>query len=249
MHDEDNAIGLQVQNPAGQTWTVYGDKRALDEVDEDNKSRCAEAVQASADEIYEAWRSRAAPSIDQYKAWSHAPTLASARGSQELAPLFTDRNERRAEIIGRKKWTFTGSWSFETTAVACWNSGWWKHPITIDGPERVPFGSAVSAAPAVSLSQCHAYFQGDQGDIRHSKPEDGRWVGGERDSALFSAKMPSPLAVISWRFGSEVSCKIANQQVRIFNRGVGRFVCITYRRTTFSRSTAIRQVKAGITES
>ena len=205
MHDEDNAIGLQVQNPAGQTWTAYGNKRALDEVDEDNKSRCTEAVQASADEIYEAWRSRAAPSINQYKAWSHAATLASARGSQELAPLFTDRNERRAEITGRKKWAFTVSWSSPTTAAACWNSGWWKHPITINGPGRAPFGSAVSAAPTVSLNQCRDYFQGNQGDIRYNKHEDGSLVGMERGSAL-SAKMFPPLAVVSWNNGGEVSC-------------------------------------------
>ena len=215
MHDEDNTIGLQVQNAAGQTWTAYGDKRALDKVGEDNKSRCANAVQASADEVYEAWRSRVAPSIDQYKARSHAPTLASAQRPQELAPLFTDRSERRAEITGRRKWTFTESWCFATTAAACWNSGWWKYPITMDGPQKILSGSAVSATPTDSPYQCHVYFQDDQGCIRHSKHEDGRWVGGGHDSALVRAKMFSPLAVTSWSSGAEVSCQIANQQVLI----------------------------------
>ena len=210
MHDEDNAIGLRVQNPAGQTWTAYGDKRALDKADEDNRSRCTTAVQASADEIYEAWRSRVAPTIDQYKAWTHAPTLASARGAQELVPLFADWGGRRAEIAWRRKRTFTESWWFATTAAACWNSGWWNYPITMDGPEKTLPDSAVSIVPTKSRFQCHVYFQDNQRYIRHSRHEHGRWVGGGCNSALVRAKASSPLAATSWNSGGEVSSQIAN---------------------------------------
>jgi hypothetical protein len=54
MHDKDCAISLSVQDPSGQTWTSFRDKRALDVEDEDNKTHYLKAVGASADEIYSA---------------------------------------------------------------------------------------------------------------------------------------------------------------------------------------------------
>lgn len=135
MHDEDCAIGLSVRNPRGETWTAYGDKRALDSVNEANKNFCIEAVQASADEVYSAWQTKQKPARASYKAWDHAPTLASAAAtSQTLAPLFMPQNQRRLNITDRQTWRYTNDWWFATTAALCWNSGWWKYPITIDGP-------------------------------------------------------------------------------------------------------------------
>jgi len=90
MHDEDNAIGLSVKNVAGETWTAYGDKRALDLENDDNKKRCLKALQVSADKIYLAWKNMTKPSKPYYGAWAHALTLESARGQQTLAPLVKD---------------------------------------------------------------------------------------------------------------------------------------------------------------
>ena len=55
MHDGDNAIGISVKNPGGESWMLYGDKRALDYVDEDNKKRSVTAVHQYRQERHLIW--------------------------------------------------------------------------------------------------------------------------------------------------------------------------------------------------
>ena len=134
MHDEDNAIGLSVPSPTGVAWSIYGDKRLLDEVNTQNKDRCAQAVQASADEIAQAWLTQLVPQPDDFRAWSIAPTLASALSkTQELAPLFLlgDKLYRRADVTNRREWKFTYAYWFATTIGLCKTSGLWNYPITL----------------------------------------------------------------------------------------------------------------------
>lgn len=78
MYDEDNAIGISVKNPNGQTWIACGDKCALDSADEQNKKLCISVFQASADEIYHAYQAKQV--LTTSAAWNDAPTLESARG-------------------------------------------------------------------------------------------------------------------------------------------------------------------------
>ncbi|KAI9740318.1 MAG: hypothetical protein M1834_004897 [Cirrosporium novae-zelandiae] len=201
MHDEDNAIGISVENPAGQKWIMYGGKRALDAVNSDNNNRCLEAVQASAEEIYHAWKTKKVPDMNEYKAWDHSATLESARDRQVLAPLFTAENQRRVTITSRYNWKFTEGWQYLTTAAECFNSGWWKYPITIDGPRGILSGSAV-ASTTPSLWSCRVYCQDSQGGIREVIHDQGIWT--TRNSELFKAKMFTPLAIISWDEGREI---------------------------------------------
>ena len=68
MHDEDNAIGLDVVDSQGAKWKMYGDKRLLDSEDDENRKRCQAAVQTSANEIFAAWKSGTMPPVDSYGA-------------------------------------------------------------------------------------------------------------------------------------------------------------------------------------
>lgn len=145
MHDEENAIGLTVQNPAGETWKCFGDKRALDLENSDNQKRCLAALQASATEIYEAYRTKTLP--DKYAAWTHAPTLASVSPETEnqlLAPLFLG-DKRRSDLQNRRRWEHTLNWTALGTVVKCEFNGWWNYPITIDGPNGMLSGSGIAA--------------------------------------------------------------------------------------------------------
>ena len=120
MHDEDNAIGLQVNDPAGESWKCYGGKRALDKANEPNLKHCVAAAQASADEIYVAYSTGKTSSPSAYAAWEMAPTLESARSpEQELAELFTSDVKRRQDITQRRVRKFTDEWEYVTTYVAC----------------------------------------------------------------------------------------------------------------------------------
>jgi hypothetical protein len=134
MHDEDNAIGLDVVDPQGSTWKMFGDKRLLDPTDDENKARCQKAVQVSADEIFNAWLTQTAPPVDTYQAWLYAPTLASARATtQDLAPLFTFEQtpRRRVDVANRRQWNYTLDYWYLTTYTLCMVSGLWNYPITI----------------------------------------------------------------------------------------------------------------------
>ena len=55
MHDEDNKIGLQVSNLRGNKWIAHGDKRYLNKEDDENVKITQETMQASSDEIKEAF--------------------------------------------------------------------------------------------------------------------------------------------------------------------------------------------------
>ncbi|KAI1077784.1 hypothetical protein F5B20DRAFT_592508 [Whalleya microplaca] len=134
MHDEDNAIGLSVRDPSGSSWTMYGDKRLLDEVDAENNQRCSKAVQTSADEVWTAWKTKSVPEIDSFGAWKIACTLESARGVQALTPLFKfgEGPPRRSDINNRRDTKFTTDYWFASTAAACLTSGLWKYPITLN---------------------------------------------------------------------------------------------------------------------
>ena len=65
-------------------------------------------------------------------------------------------------------------------------------------------GTSV-AATAVSPSALRVYFQDDQGGIREgSYPTSGPGGWSVTDTPIFSAKLFTPLAVISWDNGNEV---------------------------------------------
>ena len=145
MHDEDCAIGFQVSNPAGESWQCYGDKRALDQEASENLKRCVASVQASADEFYTAYSTNTTPSSSNYAAWKIAPTLDSARSTnQQLETLFTFDSGRRKGIKTRRVWEFKTNWWYWSTAAECELSGYWNYPITLDGPQSIVPWSGVS---------------------------------------------------------------------------------------------------------
>ncbi|KAF2014386.1 hypothetical protein BU24DRAFT_481845 [Aaosphaeria arxii CBS 175.79] len=129
MHDEDNAIGLNVSNPAGRSWSTYGDKRLLDKEDVANKNEAWNAVRTSADEIYQAWKNKKVPAYPNYGAWNWAPILSKIQDGQLVAPLFRPDGQRRADIRKRCQYKFTNNYWYWSTAADCKVSGLWDYPI------------------------------------------------------------------------------------------------------------------------
>lgn len=138
MHDEDCALGLQVTDQNNDSWTAYGDRRLLDKVDHDNLRRCMLAVQASANEVYLAWKTKKVPDPSKFKAWRIMPGKASAVAtSQPLSPLFLlgpsgtyDDLQRRANIDDRRTWKHTTDWWAATTWNLLKNNKRWDYPMT-----------------------------------------------------------------------------------------------------------------------
>ncbi|CAG8733837.1 15429_t:CDS:1, partial [Acaulospora colombiana] len=132
MHNEDSAIGLNVSNQDGKSWRMYGDKYIFDERDKENKDYCIDAVQASVNEIYDAYRTGEAPSPADYEALKIVPTV---KDDQELAPLFRLNGktlERRKDIKNRREREFTTDFTYIGTIRDCELSGLWKYPITME---------------------------------------------------------------------------------------------------------------------
>lgn len=90
-HDEENHDGLHVTNARGDTWVAYGDGKELDDVNAQNFALATAAVQASADEVYQAYVTGSA-ALPSPAALQYIPTLDfTARptpGGPNHAPLF-----------------------------------------------------------------------------------------------------------------------------------------------------------------
>lgn len=180
----------------------YGDKRALDKEAKENLRRCVAAVQASADEIYTAYKTKQAPRT--YVAWGIAPTLESASSpDQVLAKLFTLDLERRQNIKKRRAWEFTTNWWFWSTAAECEVSGWWKYPITIDGVHTVIPWSGISVVTP-RFGSIRLFYQMPSGAIVQSVHLDGQWTN-IHNQPIVDAVRFTPLASVNWEDGREVS--------------------------------------------
>ena len=211
MFDEDNAIGLSVWNGAGDSWRMYGGRRALSLENADNMARCVAAVQASADEIYDAYLSKRLSA--DYAAWNLAPTLRSARGHQQHAPLFTFLQERRKDISKRQEWAFETRWWFPSTFDEAVRSGRWWFPIGLNKAAAIPGTSlAVTSSPRNFLRQ--VYYQSPDGGISETihMYQPGS-EGTKSQSCIFRAVPFTPLAAVSWDTKEDAGREVRSSQV------------------------------------
>ena len=209
MHDEDCAIGLQVKNRAGDSWTCYGDKRALDEVAADNIHRTVAAVQASANEVYTAYKTGKVIPADQYTAWEIAPTLDSALGAQSLAPLFryTDSTQKAVEVRTDVKDRHhpqykTSGWTYWGIDSDVKKSGWWDYPILMSGPAKVIPHTGLATVAIADAGVSRVYYQNPAGDVLESSQQGSLWASDHRK--VCTAARFSPLACVHTDEGDEV---------------------------------------------
>lgn len=112
MHDEDCKNGLKVHNAAGNSWTAYGDKRLLDGVSKDNFEMAVRATQASANDVWDAYRGGAFA----YSALQLTPDLvkvADVTSKENYSPLFLAQNgkaDRRNDVHNRQDYSWTSDW-------------------------------------------------------------------------------------------------------------------------------------------
>ncbi|SJL14340.1 uncharacterized protein ARMOST_17796 [Armillaria ostoyae] len=188
VHNEDNTIGILVKDPQGCPWTLYGDKCALDRVNNDSRTRCTQQ----------------APSPASYQVWTFAPTLESANSRhQTLATLYTFKDERRKVIKNRRLWNFKMDWWFWSSALECKTSGWWNYPITMNGLQNIIPWSAV-AVTTPGVWHIHVFYQQPGGGILQSEHLNGLWGGEPSKDPIFNAVLFTPLAAINFNGGKEV---------------------------------------------
>jgi hypothetical protein len=118
MHDEDSKNGLNVSNARGEAWTCYGDKRLFDPRDKTNFVQVLHAVQASCDEVYEAYRS-GGPSTS-HEALTYVPTIRPGTpvDRDNTSPLFKLENGVvlcRNSLSDTQDYSWTRYWVGATT--------------------------------------------------------------------------------------------------------------------------------------
>jgi hypothetical protein len=92
MHDEDNKLGVNVTNRNGDIWTAYGDDSYATAPDSTNRKLQYQALQASADEIYQCYRTGLYPQPAESKVTGYIPVVNNAPNSNydhpQYAPMF-----------------------------------------------------------------------------------------------------------------------------------------------------------------
>lgn len=121
MHDEDSKYGLSVQNARGQKWTAYGDKRLLDSDSKDELAIVVSAVQASANEVWEAYKTGKVRVQEEMEALALIPDLVKVRDvstRENSSPLFIVKDgtvQCRKSLSDRNCYEWTSYWVAPTT--------------------------------------------------------------------------------------------------------------------------------------
>lgn len=131
MHDEDGEHGLNVINANKTRWKAYGDKKLLDSCSVDNRRQVVAAVQASADDVWEAFRG----GKHQRSALTYIPDLQAAQSVSTWnnpSPLFRIESDRpgqvyrRRDMANREDFTWTNDWNPLDTLLELYGG----HPYT-----------------------------------------------------------------------------------------------------------------------
>jgi hypothetical protein len=88
MHHEESAHGLHVHNQRGDHWIAYGDGHYLDQANRDNRAIMHQALQLSADQIYEAFFNGKAPENYSQLALIPIPDEQGPHGKLDISPMF-----------------------------------------------------------------------------------------------------------------------------------------------------------------
>lgn len=119
MHNEEAAAGLHVHNKRGEHWVAYGDGHYLSEPNKENQVLMQEAIQLSADEVYEAFLKRQVVPGNQPLMLAPIADEQGPHGKLDVAPMFywdnaAQKMMRRVDLSDSsdRRWTsFWMGWS------------------------------------------------------------------------------------------------------------------------------------------
>ena len=114
MHDEENESGLHVHNMRGDKWIAYGDGSYFNSANFNNREKIREALQLSADEIYNAFRYGDTKTTGVLSLVPIADTTRDQLG-EDIAPMFyLDKIEnklmRRNDLANLYDFSWTDDW-------------------------------------------------------------------------------------------------------------------------------------------
>jgi hypothetical protein len=122
MHNEENQQGLHVHNLRGDKWVAYGDRYYFSTQNQLNRNRLDETLQASVNEISDAFQSGAVPQGQDVAALIPIPDEVQSNNFQDIAPMFYwDSTEktlyRRSDVTNVHDNHYTADWWGWTTVA------------------------------------------------------------------------------------------------------------------------------------
>ncbi|HEY1014700.1 MAG TPA: hypothetical protein VGE07_18460 [Herpetosiphonaceae bacterium] len=129
MHDEDNYFGLFVRNRLGESWVSFGDKMYFETVNAANLRMARRAVQASADEVYAAFRHGKRPqeaaALNLIPKLDDVANASDWRRTRNFSPLFVPAGSTvlaRNSIPDLNDHSWTIAWVGASTAAQLQNA-------------------------------------------------------------------------------------------------------------------------------
>ncbi|KGP63073.1 phosphatidylcholine-hydrolyzing phospholipase [Legionella norrlandica] len=115
MHNEENKYGVFVSNKLGEQWRVYGDYSYFNPFNQTNQQVLLRALQASADEIFEAYYTGVLPKKYQVEEMIPHITQLNDENNMDIAPMFYWDNQskqllRRTNLTNPYDKHWTNSW-------------------------------------------------------------------------------------------------------------------------------------------
>ncbi len=123
MHNEECMHGLHVHNAQGDHWVAYGDGHYLDPENHKNLTLMQQALQMSANDVYEAFVAKQAPTIYHELDLIPEADEIGPNGSLDIAPMFywdptTEQLMRRVDLKNPNDRHWTNNWVGWSTLAA-----------------------------------------------------------------------------------------------------------------------------------
>lgn len=122
MHNEENKYGLQVHNALGEQWRVYGDFSYFNPMNEVNRQMLLNALQRSADEVFEAYSSGVMPERTSVLEMVPYAEQFNTDENLDITPMFVWDEEsklllRRTDLSNPYDRRLTSNWWGWTTLI------------------------------------------------------------------------------------------------------------------------------------
>lgn len=192
MHDEDNYLGLWLKNGYGQVWKAFGDGSYFDKKSEDNRAAIKEALQASVDEVWLAFKHGEIRKFKEYKALKliGVPLPAGSDFINELVnpwPLFI-RTSNWAQV--RADYYDIANKNYQDVSRVTALSSFWKNDQgTFNHANFLSFlneGNLVDSLKRKVIVECYNKFDRDSGWF-FQKPQEYTLMGPDADASTVDA--------------------------------------------------------------
>lgn len=150
MHNEENMHGLHVHNQQGKQWVAYGDRAFLNPDSAEHRRILQEVLQASADQVFAAYKTGTIPQDDINQYLPEPDEIAKA-GVHDISPMFIwDKKQKR--LLRRV--------NLNDPYDRHWTSNWWGWTTLYELRDKNGLASTDQAILALSSYSEQAIHHG-----------------------------------------------------------------------------------------